>query len=169
MTAYSQLVTATAAAAHKACELSQERVALLRAAERQDMAGKAVTVLAWRLLRNTCEGQVLVDSLLEFGSLLCAALPNRFCCNEPSCCCFDTPAEVQLAVQKGSKCSGCGAARYCGAADQHKHWSSTCQSTGLRLLPEQQLLALSSQNRSTCRNRGRQRVLPDGCEMGNHV
>jgi hypothetical protein len=67
-------------------------------------------------------GIALVDRLLNFSDRLCAALPTRFCCNEPSYCCFDKPPELQLAVGKCSKCSGCGTARYCGTADQHKHW-----------------------------------------------
>jgi hypothetical protein len=34
-------------------------------------------VQAWKQLYNTCESQALADSLLSFGSLLCAALPTR--------------------------------------------------------------------------------------------
>jgi hypothetical protein len=78
--------------------------------------------LAWQQLRNTGAGKVLAGSLISFGSLLCAALPTRFCCNEPSCCCFDKPSELKLAAGKGSKCSACGTARYCGPEDQRKHW-----------------------------------------------
>jgi hypothetical protein len=63
-----------------------------------------------------------VDGLTNFSSLLCAALPTRFCCNESSCGCFDKTSELHLALGKGSKCSACSTARYCGAADQHKHW-----------------------------------------------
>jgi hypothetical protein len=80
-----------------------------------------VDAVAWQQLHSTGAGKVLADSLISFGSLLCAALPTRFCCNEPSCCCLDKPSELQLAVGKGSKCSACGTARYCGAVDQGKH------------------------------------------------
>lgn len=75
-----------------------------------------------QLLCSTGAGMVLADSLISFGSLLCAALPTRFCCNERSCCCLERPTELQLAAGKGSKCSALGTARYCGAADKRKHW-----------------------------------------------
>jgi hypothetical protein len=87
----------------------------------QDLMAEDVSQ-AWQQLDDTGEGGALADGLLSFGSLLCAALPTRLCCNEPSCCCLDKPAEQQLAAGKGSQCSACGAARYCGKADQRKHW-----------------------------------------------
>jgi hypothetical protein len=77
---------------------------------------------AWQQLLSTGAGNALADSLIRLGSLMCAALPIRFCCNEPSCCCLERSTELQLAAGKGSKCSACGTARYCGAVDQHKHW-----------------------------------------------
>lgn len=76
----------------------------------------------WQEFLVTDSGRQLVSSLLSFGSLLCSALPSRYCCNDPSCCCLDKPTELQLAAGKASQCGGCGAARYCGAEDQHKHW-----------------------------------------------
>jgi hypothetical protein len=125
--AHTQLVTASAAAAGSACELAQGRAATATAAEHahddsSSAAQEPVVSVAWQQLLITSKGSALVDSLLKFGSLLCAALPTRFCCNEPSCCCLDKPSELHLAAGKGSQCSACGAARYCGAADQHKHW-----------------------------------------------
>ena len=79
-------------------------------------------VQAWQQLLDTPEGRQLPALLISFGSMLCAALPNRYCCNEPSCCCLDKPSELQLASSKGSQCSGCGVVRYCGAAHQKQHW-----------------------------------------------
>ena len=76
----------------------------------------------WRVLLVTAEGSQLLQCLTSYSSLLCAALPSRYCCNEPSCCCFDKPSEVQLVGGKGRRCGGCGAARYCCSEDQKQHW-----------------------------------------------
>ncbi len=76
----------------------------------------------WKQVLASQQGQQLPKALTQFSSLLCAALPSRYCCNEPSCCCFDKPSELQLAGGKGTKCSGCGVARYCCAAHQKQHW-----------------------------------------------
>jgi len=77
---------------------------------------------AWVTVLKTPTGCLLPQRLTSCSSLLCAALPTRYCCNEPSCCCFERPSELQLAAGKGSKCSGCGAARYCGSEHHHQHW-----------------------------------------------
>jgi len=97
-------------------------------------SGAAVTQmmcqLAWSALLSTKEGQQLPGALSSFSSMLCAALPTKHCCNEPSCCCLDKVSELQLAGGKGSKCGGCGAARYCGVKDQQLHWKmhkAVCQ------------------------------------------
>jgi hypothetical protein len=82
----------------------------------------AVDRRMWEQFLASEHGQVLPQLLLDTGSLLCAALPTRYCCNEPSCCCIDRPSELQLAGGKGSKCSGCNVARYCGAVHQRQHW-----------------------------------------------
>jgi hypothetical protein len=120
--AYTQLTAACEAAVCRASMLvEQQAVQLWYGGSRDDAPTRDLISLAWRQLR-TDEGRVLVNSLLSFTSLLCAALPTQLCCNEPSCCCFDKPSELQLAVGKGSQCSRCGAARYCGTADQSKHW-----------------------------------------------
>jgi len=76
----------------------------------------------WHSVLCSEQGQQLPEGLKHFGRLLSAALPSRCCCNEPSCCCLDQVSELQLASGKGSKCSGCGVARYCGVADQKQHW-----------------------------------------------
>jgi hypothetical protein len=76
----------------------------------------------WRQVLGSEQGRQLPQALMDVGSLLCAALPSRSCCNEPSCCCFDKPSEVQLAAGKGTKCSRCGVARYCCVAHQRRHW-----------------------------------------------
>jgi hypothetical protein len=82
----------------------------------------AVNGRMWGRFLASEHGQMLPQALLDTGSLLCAALPTRYCCNEPSCCCIDRPSELQLAGGKGSQCSGCGVARYCGAVHQRQHW-----------------------------------------------
>jgi hypothetical protein len=123
--AHTQLVAACAAAVDSTCNSAG---GLTDAAAVQGgghgSCGSAANnhAAAVQQLCSTGAGMVLADSLISFGSLLCAALPTRFCCNEPSCCCLERPTELQLAAGKGSKCSACGTARYCGAADQRKHW-----------------------------------------------
>jgi hypothetical protein len=72
----------------------------------------------WRQVLGSEQGRQLPQALMDVGSLLCAALPSRSCCNEPSCCCLDKPSELQLVGGKGTKCSGCGVARYCCVAHQ---------------------------------------------------
>jgi hypothetical protein len=76
----------------------------------------------WRQVLGSEQGRQLPQALMDFGSLLCAALPSRFGCNEPSCCCLDKPSELQLVGGKGTKCSGCGVTRYCSMAHQRMHW-----------------------------------------------
>ena len=76
----------------------------------------------WQQVLGSEQGRQLPQALMDVGSLLCAALPSRSCCNEPSCCCLDKPSELQLAGGKGTKCSGCGVARYCSPAHQRLHW-----------------------------------------------
>jgi len=87
-----------------------------------DDAEPVQRVNLWQQLLSTEQGRQLPGCLMRFGRLLSAALPARCCCNEPSCSCFDKASELQLAGGKGSKCSGCGVARYCGVLDQRKHW-----------------------------------------------
>jgi hypothetical protein len=130
--AHAQLASACAAAAGSVCTAQPEVLADEPAAEAGVGVGhvscgaashkQPADVAAWQQLRSTGAGKALAESLLSFGSLLCAALPTRFCCNEPSCCCLDKPSELHLAVGKSSKCSACGTARYCVAVDQSKHW-----------------------------------------------
>jgi hypothetical protein len=76
----------------------------------------------WRQVLGSEQGRQLPQALMDAGSLLCAALPSRSCCNESSCCCLDKPSELQLVGGKGTKCSGCGVARYCSVAHQRLHW-----------------------------------------------
>ena len=76
----------------------------------------------WRQILGDEQGQQLPQAMMDAGSLLCATLPSRSCCNEPSCCCLDKPSELQLAGGKGTKCSGCGVARYCSTVHQKLHW-----------------------------------------------
>ena len=76
----------------------------------------------WRRVLGSEQGRQLPKALMDVGSLLCAALPSKFCCNEPSCCCLDKPSELQIVGGKGTKCSGCGVARYCCVAHQRLHW-----------------------------------------------
>ena len=76
----------------------------------------------WQQVLGNEQGRQLPQALMDVGSLLCAALPSRSCCNEPSCCIFNKPSELQLAGGKGTKCSGCGVARYCCVAHQRLHW-----------------------------------------------
>jgi hypothetical protein len=93
--------------------VAQKRAATAAAAEHvqctsdysSSAAQKREVSLAWQQLFITGKGSALADSLLKFSSLLCAVLPTRFCCNEPSCCCFDKPSELQLAAGKGVWCS----------------------------------------------------------------
>jgi hypothetical protein len=121
--AHMQLVAACAAAADQACDSNCDSDSEAAGDEAsQCEPWPQLVAEAWKQLHNTCEGQALADNMLSFSSLLRVALPTRFCCNEPSCCCLDRPSELQLAAGKGSKCSACGTARYCGTADQHKHW-----------------------------------------------
>ena len=128
--AYTQLVAACADAVCSACKLACERAAAAHCGCHQApgtrLAEQGQTQQVGGQLCTTGECQALAGSLISFGSQLCAALPTRLCCNEPSCCCLDRPTELQLAAGKGSKCSACGTARYCGAADQHKHWRQHC-------------------------------------------
>jgi hypothetical protein len=96
--AHTQLVAAcqaVTAAADSTCSTAAE---LAVAAGQEDVDGtcgtaahnlkQPVAVMAWQQLHSTGAGKGLADSLISFGSLLCAALPTRFCCNEPSCCCL---------------------------------------------------------------------------------
>jgi hypothetical protein len=76
----------------------------------------------WQQVLSSEQGQQLPQALMDVGSLLCAALPSKSCCNEPSCCSFNKLSELQLAGGKGTKCSGCGVARYCSVAHQRLHW-----------------------------------------------
>jgi hypothetical protein len=59
----------------------------------------------WRQVLGSEQGRQLPQAILDVGSMLCAAMPTRFGCNEPSCCCLDKPSELQLAEGKGTKCS----------------------------------------------------------------
>ena len=84
--------------------------------------GEDSNMRVWRQTLSSEQGRQLPQAVMDVGSSLCAALPSRFCCNMPSCCCLDKPCELQLALGKGTKCSGCGVARYCSPAHQRLHW-----------------------------------------------
>ena len=90
--------------------------------ERQQQNENTSSMGIWQQVLGSKNGRQLPQALMDVGSLLCDAPPTKFGCNEPSCCCFDKPSELQLAVGKGTKCSGCGVARYCCVAHQRLHW-----------------------------------------------
>lgn len=128
--AYNQLDAVVAAAADTADDLLRAGLPELAGLQNADMAwraslgaGPAVTANISQQLLSSEQFRSLPQLLIEPGSLLLAASPNARCCNEPSCCCLDKPSELQLASGKGSKCSGCGAARYCCKECQVKHWA----------------------------------------------
>jgi hypothetical protein len=125
--AYLTATFALRAAAHYARQLeeaagigiSQQAAGVGSAAERST---EATNMRIWQQVLSSEQGRQLPQALMDVGSLMCAALPSRSCCNEPSCCCLDKPSELQLAGGKGTKCSGCGVARYCSEAHQKLHW-----------------------------------------------
>ena len=116
--AYQTLGTLLIAAAQHAQELE----VAAGAASMGELQFIAATHLTWRQVLSSEQGGQLPQALMNVGSLLCAVLPTKHCCNEPSCCCLDKPSELQLVGGKGTKCSGCGVARYCSVAHQRLHW-----------------------------------------------
>jgi hypothetical protein len=115
MQTYQDLGALLSAAADHAHELED-------AAGAGSIAGSTGDLGIWRQVLGSEQGRQLPQALMDVGSLLCAALPSRSCCNEPSCCSLDKPSELQLAGGKGTKCSSCGVARYCSVAHQRMHW-----------------------------------------------
>jgi hypothetical protein len=101
----------------------------------------------WRQVLGSEQGWQLPQALMDVGSLLCAALPSRFCCNEPSCCFLEKPSEVQSVGGKGTKCSGCWIARYCSVAHQRLHWKKhkpACRAVAAAVAAESAKVAVAA-------------------------
>jgi hypothetical protein len=128
MKAYSDLLDGLVAAAHHAKQLEEaagttgSAVDVSSTPTAEGQQGNTSDIGIWQQVLGSEQGRQLPQALMDVGSLLCAALPSRSCCNEPSCCSFSKPSELQLAGGKGTKCSGCGVARYCSVAHQRLHW-----------------------------------------------
>jgi hypothetical protein len=71
-------------------------------------------------------GQVLGPQLLqqaqEWAEALCAALPQRYCCNNLGCLNLGGLSEAELVARPGSRCSRCKACYYCSRECQVAAW-----------------------------------------------
>lgn len=166
----SHLVPASAAAVHKACEQSQqERAALPGAARMSSVVGKALTGLAFCQVHNAGQGKMLVDSLSEFSSMMCAALPAVSAATSPAA----AAGWLKCSWQYGRAASAGVRSRYCRAADQHKHWKQhmpVCRAVAAAraaAVGDQQPKHKHLQKHRKAKKQ--QRVLPSGCEMVNHI
>jgi hypothetical protein len=68
------------------------------------------------------QAQHLAGDLQQFGDAICLQLPvSSWCCN-PRCSSVQQHSELELVSGKGSRCSGCAAARFCSKACQQQCW-----------------------------------------------
>jgi hypothetical protein len=58
----------------------------------------------------------------QFGDAICLQLPVSFWCCNPRCSSVQQHSELELVSGKGSRCSGCAAARFCSKACQQQCW-----------------------------------------------
>jgi hypothetical protein len=64
----------------------------------------------------------LLQQLQEFAEGVCAALPQRHCCNNPKCTKLGVLSEAELVAGAGSRCSRCRACFYCSRECQLAAW-----------------------------------------------
>jgi hypothetical protein len=68
------------------------------------------------------QAQQLARDVQQFGDAICLQLPvSLWCCN-PCCSSVQQHSELELVSGKGSRCSGCAAARFCSRACQQQCW-----------------------------------------------
>jgi hypothetical protein len=68
------------------------------------------------------QAQQLAHDLQQFGDAICLQLPVSFWCCNPRCSSVQQHSELELVSGKGSRCSGCAAARFCSKACQQQCW-----------------------------------------------
>jgi hypothetical protein len=68
------------------------------------------------------EAKQLARNLQQFGDAICLQLPVSFWCCNPRCSSVQQHSELELVSGKGSRCSGCAAARFCSKACQQQCW-----------------------------------------------
>jgi hypothetical protein len=64
----------------------------------------------------------LLQQLQQFAKGVCAALPQRHCCNNPACTKLGVLSEAELVAGAGSRCSRCRASFYCSRECQLAAW-----------------------------------------------
>jgi hypothetical protein len=68
------------------------------------------------------QAEQLARDVQQFGDAICLQLPVSFWCCNPRCSSVQQHSELELVSGKGSRCSGCAAARFCSKACQQQCW-----------------------------------------------
>jgi hypothetical protein len=68
------------------------------------------------------QAEQLARDVQQFGDAICLQLPVSFWCCNPHCSSVQQHSELELVSGKGSRCSGCAAARFCSKACQQQCW-----------------------------------------------
>jgi hypothetical protein len=68
------------------------------------------------------QAEQLARDVQQFGDAICLQLPVSFWCCNPRCSSVQQHSELELVSGKGSRCSGCAAARFCSRACQQQCW-----------------------------------------------